>query len=142
MLLFNPSVNTYRNKKTVDTIIAHEYAHQWFGNLVSPDWWDYIWLNEGFATVYEYLAAQLAYPEKRYMDLWNVEVIHNAFAADARESIRPMTWNAASPSEIAALFDTIAYSKGMVIVKRCSVQIKYFLHFFFFAILAVYAKFV
>ncbi|XP_065095515.1 aminopeptidase N-like [Ochlerotatus camptorhynchus] len=112
VLLFNPSINTYRTKKSVATIIAHEFSHQWFGNLVSPDWWDYIWLNEGFATVYEYYAAQLAYPETHYWDLWNVEVIHNAFAADARETVRPMTWNAASPSEIAGLFDTVAYDKS------------------------------
>ncbi|XP_055550407.1 uncharacterized protein LOC129732954 [Wyeomyia smithii] len=112
VLLFNPAINTYRNKKSVTTIIAHEFAHQWFGNLVSPDWWDHIWLNEGFATVYEYLAAQLAYPEDNYWDFWNVEVIHNAFSADARESVRPMTWNAATPSEIAALFDTVAYDKA------------------------------
>uniref|UniRef100_A0A182Q4T0 Aminopeptidase n=1 Tax=Anopheles farauti TaxID=69004 RepID=A0A182Q4T0_9DIPT len=112
VLLFNPAINTYRNKKSVTTIIAHEYAHQWFGNLVSPHWWEYIWLNEGFATLYEYYAAQLAYPEGEYWEFFTVEVIQNAFNADASETVRPMNWNAASPSEIANLFDTVAYDKS------------------------------
>uniref|UniRef100_A0A182N5W6 Aminopeptidase N n=1 Tax=Anopheles dirus TaxID=7168 RepID=A0A182N5W6_9DIPT len=112
VLLFNPAINTYRNKKSVTTIIAHEYAHQWFGNLVSPHWWEFIWLNEGFATVYEYYAAQLAYPEGEYWEFFTVEVIQNAFGADASETVRPMNWNAGSPNEIAGLFDTVAYDKS------------------------------
>ncbi|XP_050068500.1 aminopeptidase N-like [Anopheles maculipalpis] len=111
-LLYNPAVNTYRNRKRVTTVIAHEYAHQWFGDLVSPSWWDYIWLNEGFATLYEYYATRLAEPGDEYLELFNGEVVQRAFLQDANEQIRPMNWNTATQDEVSSLFDIIAYQKA------------------------------
>ncbi|XP_055638087.1 aminopeptidase N-like [Toxorhynchites rutilus septentrionalis] len=111
-LLFNAKLNGYRSQKRVTTIIAHEFAHQWFGNLVSPKWWDYIWLNEGFAALYEYYATALAYPELRYWQLFKVEVLQRALGQDASESVRPMNHPAASQDEVWRLFDVIAYQKS------------------------------
>uniref|UniRef100_A0A182K7R1 Aminopeptidase N n=1 Tax=Anopheles christyi TaxID=43041 RepID=A0A182K7R1_9DIPT len=111
-LLFNPAVSTYRGKTNVATTIAHEYAHQWFGNLVTPEWWEYIWLNEGFATLYEFYALHLAYPEQEYWELFNTQVIQYAMGPDGQASTRPMNWNAATPGEISALFDRVAYDKS------------------------------
>ncbi|KFB41554.1 AGAP004809-PA-like protein [Anopheles sinensis] len=111
-LLFNPTVSTYRTKVNVATTIAHELAHQWFGDLVSPEWWEYIWLNEGFATLYEYYATDLAYPGMEYWELFNTQVIQAAMVPDGQASTRPMNWNAATPGEIAALFDRVAYPKS------------------------------
>lgn len=53
-LLIEDGVSTTRNKQNIAGTIAHEFAHQWFGNLVSPTWWEYVWLNEGFADYFEY----------------------------------------------------------------------------------------
>ncbi|XP_053690819.1 aminopeptidase N-like [Sabethes cyaneus] len=111
-LLFNSALNSYRSRKRVTTVIAHEFAHQWFGNLVSPKWWEYIWLNEGFATLYEYYAATLAFPALEYWELFNVEVIQRALGFDAAENVRPMNHPAASPDEVWHLFDVIAYQKS------------------------------
>ncbi|XP_055602735.1 LOW QUALITY PROTEIN: aminopeptidase N-like [Uranotaenia lowii] len=111
-MLFNPAVNTYRTLKRVTTVIAHEFAHQWFGNLVSPQWWDYIWLSEGFATLYEYYATALAYPELEYWELFNVEVVQRALRSDASDQIRAMNHPAASQDEVWRLFDVIAYQKS------------------------------
>ncbi|XP_055634296.1 aminopeptidase N-like [Toxorhynchites rutilus septentrionalis] len=104
------------SRKRVTIVFAHEFAHQWFGNLVSLKWWDYIWLNEGFATLYEYYATELAYPELRYWSLFNVEVLQRALGQDAGRSVRPMNHPVASQEEVWRLFDVIAYQKSACVL--------------------------
>ncbi|XP_055525840.1 aminopeptidase N-like [Wyeomyia smithii] len=112
-LLFTPSVTTFRQITWIATIIAHEYTHQWFGNLVTNEWWSYLWLNEGFATLYEYFAADLTFPENEFFEMFNLDVVQWALYADSLEGTRPMSFSrGATVYEIESLFDSIAYSKA------------------------------
>lgn len=54
-LLFNKTTTTTGSKQSIEVVIAHEYTHQWFGDLVGPQWWSYLWLNEGFASYLQYI---------------------------------------------------------------------------------------
>lgn len=74
-------------------------------------WWDQIWLNEGFATLFEYLLVDNVYPELRMMDYFNVQKVQNTLLVDALETTRAMLTNADTPSGISSLFDRVAYDK-------------------------------
>ncbi len=92
--------------------VAHELAHQWFGDLVTMQWWNDLWLNESFATFMANKALDAVYPEwdmkKQYFD----DVISAAFSADALKSTHPISVHVSTPEEIDQIFDAISYEKG------------------------------
>lgn len=59
LFLFDENTSTHTDRMGVISAVAHEYGHQWFGNLVSPSWWTYMWLNEGFASYFQNIAIDL-----------------------------------------------------------------------------------
>ncbi|CRL01384.1 CLUMA_CG014379, isoform A [Clunio marinus] len=116
-LLFNEITGRARDRENVIATISHEFAHQWFGNLVSPAWWSYLWLNEGFATLYENHLTHLAYPNERWIDTFLVETVQPVLEVDANPNIRPMTYYVENPIRIDFLFDSVAYSKSGSVLK-------------------------
>ncbi|XP_018426986.1 PREDICTED: aminopeptidase N-like [Nanorana parkeri] len=122
-LLWHPLESSIGNKERVVSVIAHELAHQWFGNLVTIRWWNDLWLNEGFASYVEYLGADIAEPTWNLIDLSVLYDVHRVMAVDALVSSHPLTSDEAevnSPSEISGLFDSIAYSKGASVIRMLS----------------------
>ncbi|CAG2054125.1 unnamed protein product, partial [Timema podura] len=112
LILFVEGVSTSGHRQNIATVIAHEFAHMWFGNLVSPKWWDVLWLNEGFASYFEYFALVEIEPDWRLEEQFVVRVAQPALSADSVNTSHPMTVDVSSPEEISAIFDTISYSKG------------------------------
>ncbi|XP_072004560.1 aminopeptidase N-like [Engystomops pustulosus] len=122
-LLWDSQESSIGNKERVLTVIAHELAHMWFGNLVTIRWWNDLWLNEGFASYVEYLGADYAEPTWNIKDLTVLSDIHRVMGVDALASSHPLTSkeeDVNSPSEISALFDSITYSKGASVIRMLS----------------------
>lgn len=122
-LLFDPQDSSIGNKERVVTVIAHELAHQWFGNLVTVSWWNDLWLNEGFASYVEYLGADYAEPTWNLTDLIVQNEVYRVMAVDALASSHPLSSPADevnTPAQISELFDTITYSKGASVLRMLS----------------------
>uniref|UniRef100_A0A3Q4GW62 Aminopeptidase n=1 Tax=Neolamprologus brichardi TaxID=32507 RepID=A0A3Q4GW62_NEOBR len=122
-LLYDPKTSSSRNKEKTATIIAHELAHMWFGNLVTLRWWNEVWLNEGFASYVAYLGADHAEPTWNVRDLIVLDKIHKVFAVDALTSSHPLSSNEDSivlPNQISEQFDVISYSKGAAVLRMLS----------------------
>jgi aminopeptidase N len=110
MLLVDEATASIGVRKSVASVIAHELAHQWFGNLVTMKWWDDIWLNEGFATWAANKPLAAWKPEWR-MDVNAAEETQAALALDILRATRPIRTKVETPDEINEVFDPIAYEK-------------------------------
>ncbi|XP_006618740.2 aminopeptidase N-like [Apis dorsata] len=120
-LLVKNNVTSDRSIQGVTTTIAHEFTHQWFGNLVSPKWWKYIWLNEGFADYFQYFITHKILPDWRLDEVFVVDNTQGvAFVTDAGTNTRPMNQDATTPAEISKLFDNIAYQKSGAVIRMMS----------------------
>jgi aminopeptidase N/puromycin-sensitive aminopeptidase len=110
-LLVDPKTASVDAKKYVAIVVAHEMAHQWFGDLVTMQWWDNIWLNEGFATWMENKAVGKMHPE------WNIDQmvtsqVGQTLELDAQPTTRAIRAHADTREEIEQMFDGISYGKA------------------------------
>ncbi|XP_068451586.1 glutamyl aminopeptidase [Clinocottus analis] len=116
-LLYDESESSSNNKQRVASVIAHELVHQWFGNIVTMDWWDDLWLNEGFASFFEYIGVEKAEPSWGMRDIMIIGDVLPVMVDDALLSSHPIIVNVATPAEITSVFDAISYSKGASILR-------------------------
>ncbi|XP_058886756.1 endoplasmic reticulum aminopeptidase 1-like [Acipenser ruthenus] len=114
-LLFNPKTSSASEKLGITMIIAHELAHQWFGNLVTMEWWNDLWLNEGFAKFMEYVSVNITNPELQVEDYFLGQCF-NAMEVDALSSSHPISTPVQNPAQIQEMFDDVSYAKGACIL--------------------------
>lgn len=115
-MLVDPKNTSLSSKQWVAMVVAHELAHQWFGNLVTMRWWTDLWLNEGFASWIEYLAIDHIFPE---WDMWTQFIANeqqSALKHDALEHTHPIEVPIKHPDEIRTIFDAISYEKGSSVI--------------------------
>ncbi|KAI5723324.1 hypothetical protein M8J76_004274 [Diaphorina citri] len=93
------------------SVVTHEFTHQWFGDLVTPASWNFVWLNEAFARLFEYFGTRMVEPTWRMEDLFVVEQVQVAFNSDLKGS-HAMTSETTTPDSISDTFDHIIYNKG------------------------------
>ena len=103
-------------KQRICEVIAHELVHQWFGDLVTMEWWDDIWLNESFATFMSYKIADTVLPELKMLMGYYEQRFPSAFGADAFKSTHPISMRVDTPDEINSMFDMVSYSKGSTVL--------------------------
>lgn len=115
-LLFDPKVMTESNRQRIHTVVAHEMAHQWFGDLVTMRWWDDLWLNEGFASWMEGKATNDLNPSWKAAAASIAGERESAMGIDATSATHPIIRKIETVDQIGEAFDSITYLKGQAVI--------------------------
>ena len=121
-LLADPELTPESSRRFIATVIAHELSHQWFGNLVTMNWWNDLWLNESFANMMEYVAIDALHPEWHMWEDFATNEVTAALRRDSLDGVQSVQADVNHPDEISTLFDpAIVYAKGgrlLVMVRK------------------------
>lgn len=116
-LLIDEDHSALATKQRVALVVTHELAHQWFGNLVTMEWWTHLWLNEGFASYMEYVAMDALYPEWKVWEQYMLKTYAPAMALDQLQNTHAIEIPVHHPHEIDEIFDEISYEKGSSVIR-------------------------
>ncbi len=116
LLLADPQKATTAELLRIVDVVAHELAHMWFGNLVTMDWWNGIWLKEAFATFMQVATTDAFRPEWKRWDEFSIER-GAAFDVDALSTTRPIEYEVVSPADAEGMYDVLTYEKGAAVVR-------------------------
>lgn len=114
-LLFDAEKASASSKLGITLTVSHELAHQWFGNLVTMEWWNDLWLNEGFAKFMEFVSVSVTHPELKVEDYFFGKCF-DAMEVDALNSSHPVSTPVENPAQIREMFDDVSYEKGACIL--------------------------
>lgn len=116
-LLYDEKTASSSAKIRVAEVVAHELAHQWFGNLVTMDFWEGLWLNEGFATFMSWLCCNAIFPEWKIWEGYITTTYADAMELDSLRSSHAIELPVKHAEEIEGLFDHISYKKGSGVLR-------------------------
>ncbi|KAA0721118.1 Thyrotropin-releasing hormone-degrading ectoenzyme [Triplophysa tibetana] len=117
-IFLDPDVSSFSYQMELTMVVVHEICHQWFGDLVTPIWWEDVWLKEGFAHFFEYIGTDFLFPK------WNMEkqrfltdVLHEVMLLDGLANSHPISQLVFKATDIDRVFDWIAYKKGAALIR-------------------------
>ncbi|KAJ5480686.1 Aminopeptidase 2 [Penicillium diatomitis] len=119
-LLLDEKTSGASRKERIAETVQHELAHQWFGNLVTMDFWDGLWLNEGFATWMSWYSCNEFYPEWKVWQTYVIDNLQSALSLDSLRSSHPIEVPVKRADEVNQIFDAISYSKGSSVLRMIS----------------------